>query len=86
MNKEAYAQLVSAGLRQRLFEIDKLLAGRECPFRLRRDDYERARDAISELYRVIKNPDLEPTPLALRRHTAARSDADFQRFLGKLAP
>lgn len=83
-SKRMYALMISQGLRYRLFEIDELLAGKECPYRLTPEAYDRAKNAIADLFHVIKEPELEVTPKIVRKTSQARGDVEFQRFLGKL--
>jgi hypothetical protein len=78
--KALYGELLSQGLRARLFELDQALAGHGCPYRLTAQRYAEAREAITKLYWLVKAPELEITPLQVAVDRA-RDDASFQRFL-----
>lgn len=76
--RAVYAGLLCNGLRVRLFEIEQVLSGRAdgVPFRLRSEQYARAREAISELFHIVGAPELEPAA-----STIARRDESFQQFM-----
>lgn len=88
MRKKAlYALIASEAGKRLLYDLDCLLrggvgGGQLAPFRLAAAQYTDARDAIAELYAIVRDPQLEPTPPT--PITAARSDGMFQDFLGAL--
>lgn len=85
-DRELYTWAFSDGLCLTLFEIDQVLSGKadKAPYRLTTERYEEAQAAIAALYRIVKCPELEPTPQSIAA-LRAQADNDYQRFLGSLS-
>jgi hypothetical protein len=81
-DQDLYAWAFSNGLSHQLFEFDQVLSGKadKASFRLTPERYQEARAAIVTLYRIVKQPELEPTPRATAVQMAHR-DVRFQEFL-----
>jgi|SRR5579859_2007335 len=81
-DQNLYAWALSDGMRYTLFKIDSLLSGQadKATFRLIPERYEEAQAAIATLYRIVKHPELEPTPQTIAAQRA-QCDVGFQTFM-----